>query len=172
MYGRKTFAALCMLVLLGLPETGVAALTPLSDIELNGVTGQAGIEAGAMAETPSRMSFDNHFDSISLMNGLFTLGEVTIQGAIETGSTSSMTVSLVSGSPLAGLAGLGIMGFGMTGLGVMSIGTHHIDAVMDIDRLSIGAICIGGGPTGPSLGSIDIRGMHTEIRGTISIAVR
>lgn len=172
MYVRKTFAALCMLVLLGLPETGVAALTPLSDIELNGVTGQAGIEAGAMAETPSRMSFDNHFDSISLMNGLFTLGEVTIQGAIETGSTSSMTVSLVSGSPLAGLAGLGIMGFGMTGLGVMSIGTHHIDAVMDIDRLSIGAICIGGGPTGPSLGSIDIRGMHTEIRGTISIAVR
>ncbi|HOX00548.1 MAG TPA: hypothetical protein PK545_07975, partial [Deltaproteobacteria bacterium] len=60
----------------------------------------------------------------------------------------------------------------MTGLGVMSIGTHHIDAVMDIDRLSIGAICIGGGLTGPSLGSIDIRGMHTEIRGTISIAVR
>ena len=147
-------------------------MTPLTDIELNGVTGQAGIEADAMAEAPSRMSFDNHFERISLMNGLFTLGEVTVQGAMETGNTSSMAVSRVSGSSLAGLAGMGIMGFGMTGLGVMSIGTHHIDAVMDIDRLSIGAICIGGGLTGQSLGSIDIRGMHTEIRGTISIAVR
>lgn len=172
MYGRNIFTALCTLVLLALPHTGMAALTPLTDIELNGVTGQAGIEPQATAEAASRMSFASHSDNIPVMNGLLNLGDVTIQGAIETGDTGSMTVSQIAGSTLAGFPGLGIMGFGMTGLGAMSIGTHHIDAVMDIDLLSIGAIRVGSDLTGPSLGSIDIRGMHTEIRGTISIAVR
>jgi hypothetical protein len=201
MYRRTVFAALCMFVLLTLPHTGMASLTPLTDVAMSDVTGQAGIEPQAigmasllpLAEVAirdtsgqegidsveisngvTRMTFDNHYDNIPILHGLLNLGDVTIQGAIETRSDSSVTVSQVSNSTLTGLSGLGIMGFGMSGLaglGTMSVGTHHIDAAMDIDRLSIGAIRIGQDLTGPSLGSLDIIGMHTEIKGTISISM-
>jgi hypothetical protein len=172
MYRRNIFAALCMFVLLTLPHTGMASMSPLTDVELNNVTAQAGIEPQAIAEETSRMTFDNHFDNISVFYGLLNLGDVTIQGSVETRSGSSMTTSQLSDSTLTGLSGLGIMCFGMTGLGAMSVGTHYIDAAMDIDRLSIGAIRVGQDLTGPSLGSLDIIGMHTEIKGTISVSVR
>jgi len=151
----------------------MASMTPLTDVELCDVTGQAGIDAQAVAGKVTRMTFDNHFDNISIMNGLFNLGDVTIQGAIETRNDSSVSVSQVANSSLTGLAGIGgIMSYGMTDPGGMSMGTHYIDCTMDIDRLSIGAIRIGQDLTGPSLGSLDILGMHTEIVGTISLSVR
>jgi hypothetical protein len=175
MHKRNIRAALCMFVLLTLPYTGMAAMTPLSDIQLNDVTGQAGISPEGIADEVTRMTFNNHFDNIPVMNGLLNLGDVTIQGAIETRSNSTMngtTVSQLTNSSLTGLPGLGIMGFGMSGLGAMSVGTHHIDTTMDIDRLSIGAIRVGQDLTGPSLGSLDVIGMHMTIRGTVSISVR
>ncbi|HOI06773.1 MAG TPA: hypothetical protein PK213_06515 [Deltaproteobacteria bacterium] len=160
-----------MFVLLTLPHAGMAALTPLSDVQMNDVTGQAGIAPEGIVDEVARMAFNNHFDNIPVMNGLLNLGDVTVQGAIETRLNGTM-VSQITSSSLTGLPGLGIMGFGMSGLGAMSVGTHHINAAMDIDRLSIGAIRIGQDATGPSLGSLDIIGMHMTVRGTVSISVR
>lgn len=172
MYKKATFAALCMFVLLMLPYTGRASMTPLADMELNEVTGQAGISPEAVSEGVTRMTFDNHFDNIPIMNGLFNLGDVTVQGAIETRNDSSMTVSQLTSSSLTGLTGMGgLMGFGMSGLAGMSVGTHHIDTALDIDRLSIGTIRIGQDLTGPSLGSLDIIGMHATIKGTVSLSM-
>jgi hypothetical protein len=173
MYRRNLFTALCMFILLTLPHTGMASMTPLTDIDLNNVTGQAGIAPQAVAEDTTRMTFDNHYDNIPILNGLLNLGDVTIQGSIETRNDSNVSVSQVDSSTLTGLTGIGgIMSFGMAGLGAMSMGTHHIDTTLDIDRLSIGAIRIGQDLTGPSLGSLDIIGMHTEIRGTVTLSVR
>lgn len=172
MYTRTTFAALCMFVLLMLPYTGMASMKPLTDVQLNEVTGQAGISPEGISDGVTRMTFDNHFDNIPAMYGLLNLGDVTVKGAIETRNSSSMTVSQLTNSTLTGLTGMGgIMGFGMTGLAGMGVGTHHIDSTMDIERLSIGTIRIGQDLTGPSLGSLDIIGMHATIQGTVSISM-
>jgi hypothetical protein len=161
-----------MFALLMLPNAGKAAMAPLTDVELNDVTGQAGISAMDTVDGVTRMTFDNHFDNIPVMNGLLNFGDVTIQGAIETRNNSSMTVSQLTNSTLTGLTGMGgIMGFGMAGLGGMSVGTHYIDTTIDINRLSIGAIRVGQDLTGPSLGSLDILGLHATVQGTISISM-
>jgi hypothetical protein len=173
MYRRTLLTALCMFTLLTLPLAGRASMTQLTDGELDNVTGQAGSVSLEVAGDVTRMTFDTTYDNIPVLHGLLNLGDVTIQGTIETKSDSSVSVSQVTSSSLTGLTGIGgIMSFGMTGLGGMSMGTHYIDAAMDINRLTIGSIRIGQDLTGPSLGSLDILGLHTDIKGTISLSVR
>jgi len=173
MYRRTIIAALCMFALLTLPQTGMAAMSALTDAEMTDVTAQAGIQTVEVANGVTRMTFDNHYDNISVFHGLLNMGDVTVQGSFESRTDdNSTTVSQFESSTLSGMTGFGIMGFGMTGLGTMSVGTHQIDATLNLDRLHIGAIRVGTDLTGPSMGSLDIIGLHATIKGTISISMR
>ena len=149
------FAAVCMIGLLMLPQTGLAKMVPLSEDQLSEVIGQAGI-----AEEVT--TFDSHVDNMSAMNGILNFGDVTMKGSIDNRSTSNMNLANQ-------LTTVGVPGLGLMGLGTLGLGTHLIDMTINIYRLSIGAIRVGNDTTGPSLGSLDIIGMHADIKGTVSI---
>jgi hypothetical protein len=149
-------AAVCMIGLLMLPQTGLAQMVPLSEDQLSEVIGQAGI-----AEEVTM--FDSHVDNMSTMNGILNLSDVTLKGSIDNRGTTlstNLTNQLTTTS---------IPGFGLMGLGTMGLGTHLINMTINIDRLSIGAIRVGNDTTGPSLGSLDIYGLRADITGTVSI---
>jgi hypothetical protein len=132
---------------------------------LNEVTGQAGI-----VNDVTRIAFDTHYNSIPILGQLINLSDVTMTGSVTNripSSVDSLTDQWVSPSiPVFGMAGLGLMGLGSLGLG-----THVIDQTIDIDRFSVGAIRIGNDLTGPSLGSLNVLEMHTDIKGTVSISM-
>lgn len=150
-------AALCLIGLLMLPRLASAQMVALSDDQLSEITGQAGF------------AFDQHIDNMPAMNGILNFSDVTIKGSVDSRGTSTLNSGLVN---QMATPGFGMMGLGLMGLGSMGIGTHVIDMTINIDQFSIGAIRIGNDTTGPSLGSLDIFGMHAEIKGTVSITPR
>jgi hypothetical protein len=158
------FAAFCMIGLLMLPQAARANMVDLSDDQLCEVTGQAGIIADA-----TRFIIDTHMETMPAINRMLTLSDVTIKGTIDIrNSTASDLVAQVA-NPM-GMMGIGMPGFDMMGMGTMSVGVHKIDTAIDLERFSVGAIHIGSDVTGPSLGSLDILGMHADIKGTIAIS--
>jgi hypothetical protein len=157
------FAALCMIGLLMLPQAGRANMVPLSDDQLCEVTGQAGIAADTTHFTIK------HMDNMPKFNGMLTLSDVTIKGTIDIKNSTANDLVTQVANPVD-MMGLGMPGFGMMGMGTMSVGVHKIDTAIDLERFSVGAIRIGSDVTGPSLGSLDILGMHASIKGTIAIS--
>jgi hypothetical protein len=156
-------AALCMIGLLLLPQSGRANMTDLSDDQLCEITGQAGIISDV-----TRYAIDTHLDNMPVMNGLITLTDITVKGTMDVRNSETSTLVTQVATSGAGM-GFGMPGLGMMGMG-MSIGVHKIDTSLDLERMSIGAIHIGSDITGPSLGSIDILNMHASIRGTVAIS--
>ena len=160
---KKTslFAALCIIGVLMLPQAGRANMVPLSDDQLCEVTGQAGIAADM-----THFAFDTHMDNMPTFTGMLTLSDVTIKGSID---MKKDIVTQVADTGI-GMMGLGMPGLGMMGLGTMGVGIHKIDTSIDLERFSVGAIHIGSDVTGPSLGSLDILGMHVDVKGTVAIS--
>jgi hypothetical protein len=165
MKSKSLLAAFCMIGLLLLPQAGRASMTDLSDEQLCEITGQAGIISDV-----TRYAIDTHLDSMSVMNGLLTLTDITVKGTMDVKNSEPghlVTQVMTSGAG----TGFGMPGLGMMGMGIMTIGVHKIDTSLDLERMSIGAIHIGSDITGPSLGSIDILNMHASVRGTVAISV-
>ncbi len=157
--------ALCIIGLLIIPRTGSARMVAMSDDRLNEVTGQAGIVNDVV-----RIAFDTQYDNVPVLGQLINLSDVSMYGSVINRiptSVDSLTDQWVSPS----LPGLGMAGLGLMGLSSLSLGTNLIDQTINIDRLSIGAIRIGNDMTGPSLGSIDVIGMQTDIKGIVTVTM-
>jgi hypothetical protein len=153
-----------------LPNAGLASMVVLSDDQLSEVIGQAGIAADV-----THMTFDRQLDSMPTYGGIFSLSDVTIKGSIDVRNAMTVTTDIIkqATSPI-GMMGIGLPGSGLpglgTGLGMVGVVTQKIDMAMDLDQFTVGAIRVGSDPTGPSLGSLGIYGMHADIQGTVSIS--
>ena len=154
-------AALCMIAMLVLPQTGLAKMVALSDADLSDVIGQAGFAEDTTA------TFNSHIDNTTTMNGIMNLSDVNIQGSIINRAPTTMNTNMAN----AAVPGFGMMGLGMMGLGSMGLGTHQIDMTINIDRFTIGAIRVGNDTAGPSFGSFAMSGFRADIKGTVSITV-
>ena len=158
-------AALCMIAMLILPQTGLAKMVALSDGDLSEVIGQAGF-----AEDTTT-TFNSQIDNVPTAYGILNLSDVNIQGSIvNRAPTSTITnTAMVNLAVPGAVPGFGMMGLGLMGLGSMGLGTHLIDMTINIDKYTIGAIRIGNDTTGPSLGSFAMYGFKADIKGTVSI---
>jgi len=158
-------AALCMIAMLILPQTGLAKMVALSDGDLSEVIGQAGF-----AEDTTT-TFNSQIDNVPTAYGILNLSDVNIQGSIvNRAPTSTITNAAMTNLAVPGaVPGFGMMGLGLMGLGSMGLGTHLIDMTINIDKYTIGAIRIGNDTTGPSLGSFAMYGFKADIKGTVSI---
>ena len=152
-------AALCMIAMLILPQTGLAKMVALSDGDLSEVIGQAGFAEDTTA------TFNSHIDNMPVLNGVFNYSDVTFQGSVTSRNSTAPNTSLAN----AAVPGFGMMGLGLMGLGSMGLGTHQIDMTINIDRFTIGAIRAGSDTTGPSFGDFAMYGLHADIKGTVSI---
>ncbi|HVN70589.1 MAG TPA: hypothetical protein VMU10_01085 [Desulfomonilia bacterium] len=158
-------AALCMIGLLMLPQTGSAKMVLMSDDQLSEVIGQAGFAEDTTA------SFNTHMDNMPVMGGIFNYSDVTMQGSVVTRNSTPPNTNMVNQFTNAGIPGFGMMGLGLMGLGSMGLGTHVVDMTINIDKLTIGAIRVGNDTTGPSLGDFALYGLHADIKGTVSVTV-
>ena len=156
-------AALCMIAMLILPQTGLAKMVALSDGDLSEVIGQAGFAEDTTA------TFNSHIDNMPVMNGIFNYSDVTIQGSVISRNSTAPNTNMANQMANAAVPGFGMMGLGFMGLGSMGLGTHQIDMTINIDRFTIGAIRAGNDTTGPSFGDFAMYGLHADIKGTVSI---
>jgi len=154
MKGTILLAALCMIGLLMLPRIGMAEMVALSEDQLNEITGQAGI-----AVDPPHSIINMHMDNLTTVYGILTLSGVTMIGAIDSRNSMNTDILKQMTTPV----------FGMMGFGTMAICSHLIDMTIDINQFTIDAIRPGSDPTGPSLGSFGIWGLHADIKGSMSI---
>ena len=160
-------AALCMIAMLILPQTGLAKMVALSDAELSDVIGQAGFAEDTTA------TFNSHIDNTTTQYGLFNLSDVTMQGSIvnRVPTTTTTNTAMVNLAVPGVVPGFAMPGLGLMGLGSMGLGTHQIDMIINIDKYTIGAIRVGNDTTGPSLGDFAMYGFKADIKGTVSITV-
>jgi len=171
---KKTslFAVLCIIGLLMLPQAGLANMVVLADDQLCEVTGQAGIAAKAYTTS---IPIDMFINNMPILNGVLTLSDITIKGNIVNNNQPENNLLAHATNSELGIMGLGMMGMGMFGMdmigaGSMGVGTYNIDTSINLQQFSIGSIHVGNDLTGPSLGSLDIYGLHADIKGTITIS--
>jgi hypothetical protein len=142
------------------PQAGNAEVKGLSDNELRGVTGQAGIaltaedHVGLNIEMDTLAYGDN--DGVNGKGGYLSLNDVRVIGGVDFISPVSVEITTEM-DPYAGKM--------LTGLNVAMDGVK-----IAIDEFSIGSITVGPNPgEGKSFGSISMSGYRAEISGKIRI---
>jgi hypothetical protein len=156
-------AALCMIAMLILPQTGLAKMVALSDADLSQVIGQAGFAEDTTA------TFNSYIPNMTGMVGILNYSDVTIQGSVTSRNSTAPNTNLANQMATAAVPGFGMMGLGLMGLGSFGLGTQQIDMTINIDKFTIGAIRVGNDTTGPSLGDFAMLGFKADIKGTVSV---
>lgn len=156
---------LCLGAVLMLPQTGAAEKTALKDEELKDVVGQSGI----VKERTTK--FDTHYDTLPVMNGLLSLTDVDIKGSITTRTPFDDQTPVTQTSDLDLPGGLEVKGL-QTILDYLGSGSGDIDATINIDELSIGAMRAGSSGVGSTFGSVSVDNMRIDLVGSAPVTQR
>lgn len=162
---ENLYVILCVITMLMLSAPSFAERVILYDTDLREVTGQAGFAKGSIIE------INTHIDKIPVMNGILTLGDVTLQGSLTT-MDSPAEIDPVDHITDIDLPEYGITGLGLSILRSIGFGSGQIDVTITMDLISIGAVYAGDDINGPSFGSVGVSGLSTDIRGTASFMPR
>jgi hypothetical protein len=142
------------------PQAGNAELKGLSDTEMRGVTGQAGISLTAEDHLDLNIELDTlaygDDDGVNGKGGYLSLNDMRVIGGIDFISPVSVEITTEM-DPFQNKM--------LTGLNVSMDGVK-----VAIDEFSIGSITVGPNPgEGKSFGSISMSGYRAEISGKIRI---
>jgi len=151
---------LCALAMILSPAAAFAQMTPMSQDQLQAVTGQAGISIQA-----DQLGLDVNMKTLYYGDtdgtgdgqaGYLSLCGVALKGSVAFGSPA--TVSLETGPTL----------FGATPVTSVNLAINNM--TLKVDQFSIDAIRVGNAPgTGKSFGSIGIQNMVAQISGNVQM---
>jgi hypothetical protein len=151
--------------LMMIPQWGTAGMSPLSEEQLNGVVGQAGLSLQidklnwhTTIETLSYGDSDGLGPGTGTTAGYFSLCGIVFNGAVQ--FTNPLKVEIVTAGNSSGHVGLTSLNMTMTGM------------ALQVDRLSIDAIRLGSTPAaGNSLGSIYMSNLSANITGNVQVSI-
>jgi len=159
---RKIVMTLLLAIgLMIIPQLGTAEMASLSEDQLNGVVGQAGMSFqidrlnwNMTIETLAYGDEDGMGPGTNTTAGYFSLCGIEFVGAAQSTDPLKLDISTTG-----------------NGTGVKSVNMTMTGMTLQVDRFSIDAIRLGSKPgTGESLGSIYMSNMVASITGNVRIS--